>query len=87
MRFTETASDSSSLKRSRSEPGTVFEYSFSTDVLGAVVEKVSGQRLGAFLDARVWKPLGMTDATFAVPAAKRSRLAYPLAKNPLDGKP
>ncbi len=69
------------------QPGTVFEYSFSTDVLGAVVEKVSGQRLGTFLDARVWKPLGMTDATFAVPAAKRSRLAYPLAKNPLDGKP
>jgi CubicO group peptidase (beta-lactamase class C family) len=69
------------------QPGVQFEYSFSTDVLGAVVEKVSGQRLGEYLDANVWKQLGMVDATFAVPADKRSRLALPFANNPLDGKP
>ena len=69
------------------QPGTVFEYSFSTDVLGAVVEKVSGQRLGENLQAHVWKPLGMVDTTFAVPPEKRARLAQPFANNPLDGKP
>ena len=69
------------------QPGAVFEYSFSTDVLGAVVEKVSGQRLGESLQAQVWKPLGMVDTTFAVPQEKRARLAQPFANNPLDGKP
>jgi CubicO group peptidase (beta-lactamase class C family) len=69
------------------QPGVQFEYSFSTDVLGAVVEKVSGQRLGAFLQDKVWKPLGMVDATFSVPPEKRARIAKALANNPLDGKP
>jgi len=69
------------------QPGTAFEYSFSTDVLGAVVEKVSGQRLGAYLLDNVWRPLGMVDTTFTVPAEKRARLALPFAANPLDGKP
>jgi CubicO group peptidase (beta-lactamase class C family) len=69
------------------QPGVQFEYSFSTDVLGAVVEKVSGQRLGEYLQANVWKPLGMVDATFNVAPDKRSRLAMPFANNPLDGKP
>ena len=69
------------------QPGTAFEYSFSTDVLGAVVEKVSGQRLGAHLQDNVWKPLGMVDTTFAVPSEKRGRIAQPFASNPLDGKP
>lgn len=69
------------------QPGTAFEYSFSTDVLGAVVEKVSGQRLGGFLADKVWKPLGMVDTTFEVAADKRARLAHPFPNNPLDGKP
>ena len=69
------------------QPGVQFEYSFSTDVLGAVVEKVSGQRLGEYLSANVWKKLGMVDATFNVPADKRSRIAKPFALNPLDSKP
>ncbi len=69
------------------QPGTAFEYSFSADVLGAVVEKVSGQRLGEYLQDHVWKPLGMTDTTFAVPADKRARLARPFASDPLTGKP
>jgi len=69
------------------QPGTAFEYSFSTDVLGAVVEKVSGQRLGEYLQEHVWKPLGMVDTTFAVSQLQRERLAQPFTENPLDGKP
>jgi CubicO group peptidase (beta-lactamase class C family) len=69
------------------QPGTAFEYGFSIDVLGAVVEKVSGQRLGEYLAANVWKPLGMADTTFAVSEQMRPRLAQPFAQNPLDGKP
>jgi CubicO group peptidase (beta-lactamase class C family) len=69
------------------QPGVQFEYSFSTDVLGAVVEKVTGQRLGAYLQDKVWKPLGMVDATFEVPPQKRARIAKAFANNPLDGKP
>src|SRR5512138_2469403 len=43
------------------QPGTVFEYGFSIDVLGAVMEKITGQRLGDYLSATLWKPLGMND--------------------------
>lgn len=46
------------------QPSTEFEYGFSIDVLGAVVEKVSEQKLGDYLAANVWQPLGMKDATF-----------------------
>lgn len=69
------------------QPGVAFEYGFSTDVLGAVVEKVSGQRLGEYLQANVWKPLAMVDTTFAISERQRPRLAQPFAQNPLDGKP
>ncbi|OAF07365.1 serine hydrolase domain-containing protein [Bradyrhizobium neotropicale] len=46
------------------QPSTEFEYGFSIDVLGAVIEKVSEQKLGEYLAANVWQPLGMKDATF-----------------------
>jgi len=69
------------------QPGTVFEYSFSSDVLGAVVEKVSGQRLGQHLEKTVWQPLGMNDTTFKVPDDKKSRVAQPFANNPLNNQP
>ena len=69
------------------QPGTAFEYSFSTDVLGVVVEKVAGQRLGDVLQAKVWKPLGMVDTTFTLTEAIRPRVALPFPNNPLDGKP
>ena len=69
------------------QPGTAFEYGFSTDVLGAVIEKVSGQRLGEYLQAHVWKPLGMVDTTFTLSDRVRPRLARAFANNPLDGKP
>jgi CubicO group peptidase (beta-lactamase class C family) len=69
------------------QPGTTWEYSLSTDVLGRVVEKVSGMRLGRFFDERIFGPLKMTDTSFVVPAAKITRLAQPLAVEPSTGQP
>jgi CubicO group peptidase (beta-lactamase class C family) len=62
------------------QPGAAWQYSLASDLLGRVVEAVSGQRLSAFLDARVFKPLSMNDAGFHVPAEKMSRLAQPLPR-------
>ena len=70
----------------RSQPGTKWEYSHATDVLGRVVEVVAGTSLGAFLQERVWTPLQMADTAFWVPADKQSRLARPFAKDPDTGK-
>jgi CubicO group peptidase (beta-lactamase class C family) len=69
------------------QPGTEFEYGFSIDVLGAVIEKVTSQRLGDYLAANVWQPLGMKDATFQPSEAQRDRLARPFSNDPLTGKP
>lgn len=55
-------------------PGTSWEYSVATDVLGRVVEVVSGKPLDAFLKARILDPLGMTDTGFHVPEAQQGRL-------------
>jgi CubicO group peptidase (beta-lactamase class C family) len=68
------------------EPGTVWDYSLSVDVLGLVVEKVSGKPLHQYLQGAVWDKVGMPDTSFAVPEAKRKRLARPLAKDPYTGK-
>ncbi len=57
------------------QPGTKFNYSVSTDVLGRLVEVVSGQTLDAFFAERIFKPLDMVDTGFSVPADKVSRLA------------
>jgi CubicO group peptidase (beta-lactamase class C family) len=67
------------------EPGERWSYGLSTDVVGALVEKVSGQSLGAFFEERIFKPLRMTDTGFSVPEAKRSRLATIYEKGE-DGK-
>lgn len=69
------------------QPGTVFEYSTSFEMLGAVIEKSTGQSLDNFLRKSIWAPLGMKDTGFHVPAASKSRQAYPFKLNPLDGKP
>ncbi len=57
------------------QPGEKYVYGFSTDVLGVVVEKVSGQSLDAFFQDRIFKPLGMADSSFFLPVEKRDRLA------------
>jgi CubicO group peptidase (beta-lactamase class C family) len=61
------------------QPGTLWDYGHSTDILGRVIEVVSGQSLFAFEKQRLLDPLGMTDTTFDVAdAAQRSRIAEPL---------
>jgi CubicO group peptidase (beta-lactamase class C family) len=56
-------------------PGTAFNYSVSTDVVGYLVGKISGQPFEQFLRTRIIDPLGMSDTDFMVPAAKASRFA------------
>lgn len=69
------------------QPGAAWEYSVSTDVLGRVVEKVSGERLSDFLDERVFKPLKMVDTGFFIPKSNIDRLAQPLSTDPATGAP
>lgn len=67
------------------QPGTTWEYSLASDVLGRVVEAASGKRLGVFMAERVFTPLRMTDTAFWVPDGKRGRVAEPFDKDPLTG--
>jgi CubicO group peptidase (beta-lactamase class C family) len=67
------------------EPGTVWEYSRATDVLGALVEVISGQTLGSFLSEQIFKPLKMLETGFSVPADKHHRIAEPFTKDPDGG--
>ena len=67
------------------QPGTVWEYSLSVDVQGRIIEAVSGQRLGDFLQTRMFQPLKMKDTGFAVSAANLPRLAEPFPKDPATG--
>ena len=69
------------------QPGGAWEYSLSTDVLGRVVESVSGMTLGQFLQQRIFTPLRMTDTSFLVPREKVARLAQPFPKDPVSGTP
>jgi CubicO group peptidase (beta-lactamase class C family) len=61
----------------RFSPGERWEYGVSTDVLGRVVEVVSGKTLGEFLNERIFTPLGMADTGFFVPGEKLPRAAQP----------
>lgn len=66
-------------------PGTSWEYSVATDVLGRVVEVVSGKTLDAFFKAHIYDPLGMTDTGFFVPESEQGRLvAYYRGVDVLD---
>jgi CubicO group peptidase (beta-lactamase class C family) len=55
------------------EPGTAWNYSMSTDVCGALVERMSGQRLDDFLRTRIFEPLGMVDTAFHAPESAVDR--------------
>jgi CubicO group peptidase (beta-lactamase class C family) len=57
------------------QPGTAWEYGLNTDVLGRLVEVVSGQSLDAFFTERIFTPLAMPDTHFVLPDSKRGRLA------------
>jgi CubicO group peptidase (beta-lactamase class C family) len=69
------------------QPGTAFDYSDATSVLGLVVEKITGQPLGEWMKKTVWDKVGMPDTRFTVEPEKRARLAQALPTNPLTGQP
>ena len=69
------------------QPGTAWEYGLSTDVLGLIIEAISGQTLGEFLRERLWKPLGMVDTSFALSADKAKRYAKAFPTDYLTGQP
>ena len=57
------------------QPGDAWTYGVNMDVLGALIERVSGKTFGDFLEERIFKPLGMNDTGFDVPESKMNRLA------------
>ena len=57
------------------EPGTKYQYSLSCDLLGCLIEVISGMTLDDFLRKNLFEPLGMNDTYFNVPVAKAGRLA------------
>jgi CubicO group peptidase (beta-lactamase class C family) len=67
------------------QPGLRYTYSMATDVLGYLVELVSGLPLDEFFRTRIFGPLGMTDTDFFVPAEKRGRLATLYTDSPEGG--
>ncbi|MBT9472138.1 MAG: beta-lactamase family protein [Phenylobacterium sp.] len=68
------------------QPGEQWSYSVAVDLQGHIVEKLSGQTLGQFLDSRIFKPLKMTDTAFSTGQAKASRLAAVYIANQDTGK-
>jgi len=69
------------------EPGSIWEYSRATDVLGALLEVVAGQSLGQLLQEQVLGPLGMVDTAFYAPPDKQHRIAQAFAHDPDGGTP
>ncbi len=67
------------------QPGARFVYGYNTDILGCVVERASGQSLDAFLQARIFRPLRMTDTRFFLAPDQRDRLAVVYAANDRGG--
>ena len=68
------------------QPGSEWNYSMSIDVLGRVIEVISGQTLEEFLRTRIFDPLGMVDTGFSVPQSDHGRLAALYGANPANGK-
>jgi len=68
------------------QPGAEWAYSMSIDVLGRIVEIISGMTLGEFMKKRIFEPLGMTDTGFWCPEDQAHRLAAAYAMNPADRK-
>jgi CubicO group peptidase (beta-lactamase class C family) len=67
-------------------PGDAWNYSVSTDVVGLVVERVSGMKFADFLESRIFVPLGMRDTGFHVPPDKRERLTDAWVLHPKKGR-
>lgn len=64
------------------QPGTKWQYSLSVDVLGRLIEVVSGINLNTFFKTRIFNPLGMEDTYFAIPKEKQARLASVYTEDP-----
>lgn len=69
------------------QPGTVWEYSRSTDVLGVLLERLSGLTLDSYLKQRILMPLKMHETGFSVEPSQQHRIAEPFATDPDSGKP
>ena len=67
------------------QPGSIGEYSRATDVLGRLVEVLSGQSLGVCLQEKIFAPLGMAATGFFVPVAQHGRIAEPFSHDPDGG--
>jgi len=68
------------------QPGAEWNYSRSTDILGRIVEVISGQTLGAFLTERILAPLQMTETGFHTSVDNSGRLAEPFETDPWSGE-
>ena len=58
------------------QPGSRWHYGIATDVLGVLIERVSGMSLGDFFRTRIFEPLGMRDTAFWVPEAQLSQAGH-----------
>src|SRR3954470_13118126 len=67
------------------QPGAEWNYSRSTDILGRIIEVISGKSLGTFLTERILAPLQMAETTFHTSEANAGRLAEPFANDPWNG--
>jgi CubicO group peptidase (beta-lactamase class C family) len=68
------------------QPGTVWRYSMATDVLGYLIEVISGMTLDVFFEDKIFKPLGMEDTDFYVPEAKLNRFAAEYGPSTASGQ-
>ena len=66
------------------DPGTCWNYSVSTDLIGIIVSRVSGMSLGDYFQANIFDPLGMNDSGFLVPAEKAARIVPAYAWHPTE---
>lgn len=69
------------------QPGSMWEYSLGLDVLGLVIEAVTGLPLAKYLDEKLFRPLQMHDTAFTVPATETPRYAKALATDPVTQQP
>jgi len=67
------------------QPGSAWSYSHATDVLGCLIEVLTGKTLGAYLQEVIFEPLGMVDTAFHVDVEQHHRIAEPFPKDPDTG--
>ena len=68
------------------QPGAAWYYNSGTDILGVLIARASGMSLGAFMQERIFAPLGMVDTAFSVPADKLDRFPPSYASDPETGE-